>query len=124
MTRAAGAPPVLVAGLALACAAACGGRAERPGGLADSTYVQVMARLALVDTALAPSDFDLPDSLPRDSARQLVLRRWGVSDTALLAHAEALGGRPDRMQEIWTSIRELADSLAKDGWRPDRSGGS
>ena len=124
MTRAVAAPPVLVVGLALACVAGCGGRTERPGGLDDSTYVQVMARLALVDTALAPSDFHLPDSLPRDSARQLVLRHWGVADTALLAYADALGGRPDRMQEIWTSIRELADSLAEDGWRPDRPEGS
>lgn len=119
MTRAGAALPAAVVILAVAsAAAACGGPPAPAGVLPDSTYVQVMARLALVDSSLAPSGYHLPDSLPRDSARALVLRRFGVRDSALLAYADSLGGRPDRMQEVWTRIRSLADTLADSGWSP------
>ena len=122
MTRAGAALPtavVAVVNVALAsAAAACGGPRAPAGGLPDSTYVQVMARLALVDSAMAPSSYHFPDTLPRDSARALVLRRFGVRDSALLSYADALGGEPDHMQEVWTRIRSLADSLADGGWTP------
>jgi len=113
--------PLVLAALLAGLAAACGGRAAtRAAGLTDSTYVEVMARLALVDSTLAPADYQLPDSLPPDSARSLVLERWGVADSSLVAFAEEVGSEPERMQGIWQRIRELADSLATRGWRPDR----
>lgn len=117
-----------VAAAALLCAASlagttsCGGDAGPPTGLADSTYVQVMARLSLVDSAMAPAGYELPKGLSRDSARALVLRRWGVTDTTLVAFADAQGVRPNRMQDLWTRIRQLADSLARAHWTPDGAG--
>lgn len=111
--------PVLAALLA-GLAAACGGaRTPRAAGLTDSTYVEVMARLALLDSTLAPGDYHLPDSLPPDSARSLVLGRWGVADSSLVSFAREVGSEPERMQGIWERIRVLADSLARRGWRPD-----
>ena len=112
---------MLLATLLVGPATGCGGRrATHAASLSDSTYVQVMARLALVDSTLSPADYHLPDSLPPDSARSLVLGHWGVADSSLISFAEEVGSEPERMQEIWQRIRELADSLAARGWRPDR----
>lgn len=112
-------PAATLAWLALVACVACAGRGSgAPGVLPESTYVQVMARLSLTDSLLAPAEYAAPAGLNRDSARVLILRRWGVSDSALLAFANELGGHPDRLKEVWTRVRTLADSLTRAGWTP------
>lgn len=86
--------------------------------MAESTYVQVMARLSLMDSTLAPAEYTPPAKPGRDSARALVLRRWGVGDSALLSFSDRLGGDPTRLKDVWSRIRTLADSLARSGWTP------
>jgi hypothetical protein len=104
--------------LATLLAATCGGRRAEAGVVAESTYVQIMARLSLADSLLAPADYEPPAGLSRDSARALVLGRWGVPDSALEAFADGLGEDPGRLKDVWTRIRSLADSLARSGWSP------
>jgi hypothetical protein len=112
-------PGATVALMALLAGLACGGRSSAASGvLPESTYVQVMARLSLTDSALAPAEYTPPADLSRDSARALVLRRWGVADSALLSYAARLGDDPGRLKDVWNRVRTLADSLARAGWTP------
>lgn len=88
----------------------------------DSVYVEVMARLVLLDSAMTrPADVSLR-GLDRDSARQEVLERFGVDARELLEYAEERGRSPAAMAEIWGRIQELADSLEASGWRPGGGG--
>ncbi len=113
------APVAAVALVALVAGIACaGGDSGAPGVLPESTYVQVMARLSLTDSLLAPAEYTPPAKLERDSARAAILRRWGVSDSALVRTASRLGSDPNRVKEVWTRIRTMADSLARAGWNP------
>ncbi len=98
------------------------GRPQGSGVLPESTYVQVMARLSLADSILAASDYTLPVGLARDSARHLVLRRWAVSDSELITFADRLGRDPSRLTDVWTRIRQVADSLSRARWTPTPSG--
>ena len=105
--------------------AACAGE-ESPAGAssADSVYVEVMARLVLLDSAMTrPAEVSLR-GIDRDSARRAVLERFDVSARDLLAYAEERGRSPAAMAEIWRRIQELADSLEADGWQPDADGES
>jgi hypothetical protein len=112
-------PAATVALMALLAGVACGGRSSAaPGVLPESTYVQVMARLSLTDSLLAPAEYARPANLSRDSAHALVLRRWGVADSALLSYAARLGDDPSRLKDVWNRIRTVADSLARAGWIP------
>lgn len=99
--------------------AACGGSDRGAGGpLSDSVYVEVMARLVLLDPDMT-SESEVPlRGLPRDTARRRVLDRYGVEADQLLAFAEAEGRSPATMAELWQRIQELSDSLRDDGWRP------
>lgn len=102
---------------------ACGGPddAPAPSSLSDSVYVEVMARLVLVDPDMT-SETDVPlRGLPRDTARSLVLERWEVEPERLLRFAEEQGRSPARMAELWRRIQERSDTLESRGWRPGDS---
>lgn len=88
------------------------------GPVSDSVYVEVMARLVLLDSVMASGDGRLPEGMTRDSARALVLRAHHVTGDELLTFARERGTRPERMEDIWGRIRELSDSLGEGGWRP------
>ena len=88
----------------------------------DSVYVEVMARLVLLDSAMTrPAEVSLR-GLDRDSARRTVLERFDVGARELLEYAEERGRSPAAMAEIWARIQELADSLEASGWRPGDGG--
>lgn len=103
---------LLVAG----CGADRGARSGAP--VADSVYVEVMARLVLLDSLMGGGERHLPDGTPRDSARAHVLRTFGVRGDELLAYARERGTQPEQMEAIWRRIYELSDSLEDEGWRP------
>lgn len=94
-----------------------GGGAPAPP-VADSVYVEVMARLVLLDSLMGSGAASLPEGTSRDSARLRVLHAYGVQGDELLAFARERGTRPEEMEEIWRRIYELSDSLGDDGWRP------
>lgn len=108
-----------VAVLALV-AAGCGpdGHAASAPPVPDSVYVEVMARLVLLDSLMGSGSRHLPEGTSRDSARASVLRAHGVAGDELLAFARERGTRPERMEAIWRRIYELSDSLGDEGWRP------
>lgn len=101
-------------------AAGCGSNdgSTRGPPVSDSVYVEVMARLVLLDSLMGSASRDLPDGTSRDSARIRVLRAYDVRGEDLLAFARQRGTRPDRMEAIWRRIYELSDSLGDEGWRP------
>lgn len=111
-------------GLALLSAAllasACGG----DGGtgtetLSDSLYVEVMARLVVLDSALSPTpDEAAVDRTLTDSLRARVLDSRGVEPDQLLEYARTRGADPERMEAVWRRVHELSDSLAAVGWTP------
>lgn len=103
----------------LVSATACGGEDAARSPVPDSAYVEAMARMVLLDTAVSPS-LDPPLSGPAlDSARQRVLERYGVDTEQLLEFARTEGDDPGRMQAVWQRVRQLSDSLRKDRWRPE-----
>lgn len=101
-------------------AAGCGPGGDAASGppVSDSVYVEVMARLVLLDSLMKSGSRHLPDGTPRDSARRDVLRTFGVRGDELLAYARERGTRPAQMEAIWRRIYELSDSLSDVGWRP------
>lgn len=109
---------VLLTALLAGAGSACGDRTEPARGLADSTYVATMARLALVDTSLTGSYGPQALGMPVDSARRLILAERGVDPDALLDYARRRGDQPERMSRVWTRIREVRDSLRDAGWHP------
>lgn len=111
--------------LCVGCGSDGGGAAGPP--VSDSAYVEVMARLVLLDSLMGSGAPSLPEGTSRDSARLRVLRAYGVQGDELLAFARERGTRPEEMEAIWRRIYELSDSLGDEGWRPpppgDRDGG-
>lgn len=111
-------------GLALLAAAilvpGCGG--DDGGGtqpLSDSVYVEVMARLVVLDSALSPSpEAASGDGGRADSLRARVLESRGVDADQLLDYARTRGASPERMEAVWRRVDELSDSLAAAGWTP------
>lgn len=99
-------------------AAACGGNEAGAGPVPDSVYVEAMARLVLLDTAVSPTLEPAPQGSALDSARGRVLERYGVDAEKLLAFARARGSEPERMQEIWRRVYELSGKLKEEDWRP------
>lgn len=111
--------PLVGAAAALALlAAACGGTEAGGGPVPDSVYVEAMARLVLLDTAVSPTLEPAPEDAALDSARGRVLERYGVDAEELLAFARNRGGEPERMQEIWRRVYELSGQLKEEDWRP------
>lgn len=106
--------------LVLAGAAGCGPDGDAPDELPvrDSVYVEVMARLALVDSALGPPAYLRELGIPSDSARALVLAEWNVQGEELVEFARTRGSEPGAMKDIWERVRERSDSLEAAGWRP------
>ena len=120
----------------------CAGREASDPALAESTYVDVMARLSLIREAgeggprpgaAGPSGGGFTtgaDSLEQE-AIQGVLREAGVGEEALVDFARQVGDEPERMSALWERIQALADSLRMEGWDPpgplppvERPGGS
>ena len=101
--------------LALLTGACRGGEAPATP-VPDSVYVEVMARLVLVDSAFGSSDGLPPGAPPADSVRARILERWGVKGEDLLSYARTRGDDPTQMQAIWRRIRDLSDSLDTAGW--------
>lgn len=91
---------------------------EEGAGVADSVYVEVMARLVLLDSVMTPPSRHPEADVPHDSLRARILRRWNVSGDQLLEYARLRGSEPEGMQRIWLRIRELSDSLDTAGWTP------
>lgn len=110
-------PAGAAAALAL-LAAACGGTEAGAGPVPDSVYVEAMARLVLLDTAVSPTLEPAPEGSALDSARGRVLERYGVDADELLAFARDRGGEPERMEEIWRRVYELSGKLKEGDWRP------
>jgi hypothetical protein len=101
-------------------AAACGGDG-RSGTetLSDSVYVDVMARLVVLDSALSPTPEAASVGRTRaDSLRARVLESRGVEPDQLLEYARTRGTSPDRMEAVWRRVHELSDSLTDAGWTP------
>lgn len=112
-------PAACLAFVLVGCADDGTGRSASASGLEDSTYVAVMARLAVVDSVLAPAGEPVRLELPRDSARTIILRAYGVRPEQLVRFAAAAGAEPERMRELLRHIRELADTLQARSWTPD-----
>lgn len=112
-------------GLALAALLLCGcgggGDAGAPPPVDDSIYVEVMARLVLLDSTVTPTA-SVPRGASADSLRERVLERWSVDADGLLEYARRRGTRPRQMQAIWKRIRELSDSLEAADWVPAGAG--
>lgn len=105
---------------------ACGEDAAPATKLEPDRYVDVMARLALVDTAMASSVRAGPLAISPDSARALILDRWSVTDDQLVSFARTMGRDPSRMRELWERVMTTADSLRDAEWTPgaeDADGG-
>lgn len=98
--------------------AACGRETGPATELEPDRYVEVMARLALVDTAMASSVRAGPLAISPDSARVLILDRWSVTDDQLVSFARTMGRDPTRMRELWERVMTTADSLRDAGWTP------
>lgn len=81
--------------------------------------MDVMARLALVDTAMTTSVQVGPLSISSDSARRLVLNRWSVTGDQLVQFARTASRDPARMRELWERVMSAADSLREAGWTPE-----
>ena len=96
----------------------CGGPEAGPRTVSDSVYVEAMARLVLLDTAVSPTLQPALTGAALDSARTRVLRRWGVDDEALLEFARNRGDDPGRMEAIWQRVYELSNTLQGEDWRP------
>jgi hypothetical protein len=90
-------PPGLVPALLLLAPAACR-RAELPGGLTDSSFVATMVELRRV------RENATLDSTERAQARQVVLRRRGVTPKALEQAAAALANDPERASAVWQAV--------------------
>lgn len=97
---------------------ACGEEAGPATEVEPDRYVDVMARLALVDTAMASSVRAGPLAISPDSARALILDRWSVTDDQLVSFARTMGRHPTRMRELWERVMTTADSLRDAGWTP------
>lgn len=110
---------VLLALLAAGCGSDGGSTPGPP--VSDSVYVEVMARLVLLDSLMGSGSRHLPAGTNRDSARIRVLRDFDVRGDELLAFARERGTQPDRMEAIWRRIYELSDSLGDEEWRPPAS---
>lgn len=104
-----------VAVLLLACDGADG---DGPRTLGDSVYVEVMARLVVLDSALSPRAESPDGGSVADSLRDLVLERWDVDPDGLLDYARTRGASPERMEAVWRRVHELSDSLEAAGWSP------
>lgn len=98
----------LVAALAAALVAApsCDGEATDPGLVSDSTYVDLMARLWLVQERHGREEDEAADS-----ARRAVLAERGVSEADLRRYAERHGDDPFRMAELWRAVEAKAEEL-------------
>lgn len=102
----------------LLLAAGCGGGEADRAPVGDSVYVEAMARLVLLDTAVSPTLEPALSGAALDSARDRVFERWGVDAEALLAFAREQGDDPDRMEAVWRRVYELSGSLKDEAWRP------
>lgn len=100
-----------------ALGAACAERSAGDTVLADSAYVQVVARLQLITTPA-----DTARQHEADSARAQVLTDYGVTSEQLIAFAEVAGREPGRSKAIWEQIGAVVDSIRDaDGLEPDVS---
>lgn len=102
----------------LLSAAACGGEEAARPPVADSAYVEAMARMVLLDTAVSPNLESPLTGAALDSARQRILDTYGVDAEQLLEFARTRGDDPRRMQAIWARVYQLSDSLREEEWRP------
>jgi hypothetical protein len=103
---------ILAPALGASSAAACGNADGRDDVLSDSSYVEVMARLARVRSQFTPRD-----SIRGDSARRGVLAELEVDTSQLFEYAALYGEDAAHMMDIWTAInlRVLAlDSLERE----------
>lgn len=97
----------------------CGGDRDGTDTLSDSVYVEVMARLVVLDSALSPAPETASGDRERaDSLRTRILESWGVDADRLLDYARTRGGDPEGMEAVWSRVHELSDSLAVAGWTP------
>lgn len=79
--------------------------------LDDSTYVEVMARLAFIRQQAESSRS--PDTVRwADSSRLAVLDDYGVDGDALQRYAARHGGDPVRMGRLWEHVADLVDAFA------------
>jgi len=86
--------------------AACAERADPDAALADSVYIEVVARLRMIATPT-----DSAESQAADSARARVLTDYGVAPEELLAVAEVVGREPERSRAVWEQISAAVDSI-------------
>lgn len=97
---------------------ACGQESGDGAILADSAYIQVVARLQLI-----PTPADTTRQPEADSARARVLADYGVTREQLIAFAEVAGRDPGRSRTLWEQIGSLVDSIRDaDGLSPDTIG--
>ena len=89
-----------------ALVAACAERADPDAALADSVYIEVVARLRMIATPT-----DSAESQAADSARARVLTDYGVAPKELLAFAEVVGREPERSRAVWEQIGAAVDSI-------------
>ncbi|MFQ5889230.1 MAG: hypothetical protein ACE5JR_04160 [Gemmatimonadota bacterium] len=104
-----GFPRTLVPTLLLA--AACGDAPRSHAGLTDSAYVELLARLVLVEATTPAVGPPLARRQAEDSARAAILEEHGVSPDSLIRFAEIAGRDPARMQALWEAIAARVDSL-------------
>lgn len=101
---------------------ACGGETPPATEVPDSVYVEVVARLMLVDSAFGTAPGLPAGDAPVDSLRARILEEWGVRGDELVEFARTRGAEPEQMQAIWRRVRDLRDSLEEAGWRAPSPG--
>lgn len=88
---------------AMGCAGADSGSGASGASSGDSVFVNSMAELRRIGTDSAL------DSAARASARDSILRSYGITAAGLEEMARELAADPDRALEAWREIDRIAD---------------
>lgn len=97
----------------LGAGAACREPPARADLLADSVFVEVMARLAFLREEAKRRG--APVQARDDASRRAVLEEYGVTEDQLRRHAAERGRDPEHMQRTWEEVARMVDSLSRAG---------
>jgi hypothetical protein len=103
------APPLATLGI-LVASSACAGHQTRPGDLSDSTFVAVMAELR---HAVQPGGPETTrDSAGRQAVRDSILKKYGVTPTAIESTAGHLADRQGHAADILRAIDRKVQAIS------------
>jgi hypothetical protein len=82
-----------------------------PSLIRDSTYIEVMADLMLLEAAPPAVDSAQDREVALDSLRREILSGHGVTPEQVLDFARVTGSEAGRMEALWQSITQRYDSV-------------